>query len=125
MSPLSSCSLPKCAGKPSGGLPSNAFLFDLAPRRVNKAEPVTRLTGKLLPYRFTLASMTPSRDGSAVYFLLHFPSARLGLLPSRYEGRCPVESGLSSSRYVRNAIACFPHNKHYFQITKLYCKKQY
>ena len=64
--PDTSCDLPGS----SGGPPSNAPLFGLAPGGVYLASPVTRGTGALLPHRFTL---TPP-DGEAVCFLLHFPS---------------------------------------------------
>jgi len=62
----------------SGGPPSNAPLFGLAPGGVYLASPVARGTGALLPHRFTLTrhnkqgqSCFPYR---AVCSLLHFPS---------------------------------------------------
>ena len=58
----------------SGGPPSSASLFDLAPGGVYRASPVARGTGALLPHRFTLTG--PRERGQAVCFLLHFPSRR-------------------------------------------------
>jgi len=70
--PDASCDLPGS----SGGQPSGAPLFGLAPGGVYRASPVTRGTGALLPHRFTLtAPPTPwGATDAAVYSLLHFPS---------------------------------------------------
>ena len=82
------------SGQPgsSGGQPSYAPLFDLAPGGVYLATPVTGDAGALLPHRFTLAAPTvggstrpasPRHRGAgrvawsprrAVYSLLHLPS---------------------------------------------------
>jgi hypothetical protein len=70
--PDTSCDLPGS----SGGRPSNAPLFGLAPGGVCQASPVTRGTGALLPHRFTLTVPVScgEKRASAVYSLLHFPS---------------------------------------------------
>jgi hypothetical protein len=98
--PNTSCDLPGS----SGGQPSNAPLFGLAPGGVYRASPVTRGTGALLPHRFTLtAPLLP--DGitdTAVYFLLHFPSRhRDSALRSTLP--CGVRTFL---REIIPAIAC-------------------
>jgi hypothetical protein len=64
----------------SGGPPSDAPLFGLAPSGVYLAPTVTDRSGELLPHRFTLTPLT--RNG-AVCFLWHFPSRhRDWVLPS-------------------------------------------
>jgi hypothetical protein len=55
----------------SDGQPLNVPLFDLAPDGVYRANPVTWISGELLPHRFTLACVCDRP--SAVYSLLHFP----------------------------------------------------
>ena len=50
----------------------HCFLLGLAPNGVYLALQVTRQSGKLLPYRFTLTTRRLNAR-SAVYFLWHFP----------------------------------------------------
>jgi hypothetical protein len=73
--PDTSCDLPGS----SGGLPSNAPLFGLAPGGVCRASPVTRGTGALLPHRFTLTrhQWVP---GGLLSVALSFASPRLQVM---------------------------------------------
>ena len=77
----------------SGGPPSDAPLFGLAPGGVCLAPTVTDRTGELLPHRFTLTSLTGSVSGRRFAFCGTFlPVAGTG----RYPAPCPLEPGLSS-----------------------------
>jgi len=68
----------------SGGQPSNAPLFGLAPDGVYLAPVVTDGTGELLPHPFTLTPCKGFRPlHQAVSFLWHFPACRQDwVLPS-------------------------------------------
>jgi len=75
----------------SGGQPSNASLFGLAPDGVYQAFPVTWKTGALLPHRFTLTSHLKNGWRSALCCtFLHVTAT------PRYGASCPVVFGLSS-----------------------------
>ena len=89
-----SCDLP---GN-SGGLPSIAPLFGLAPGGVCQASPVTRGTGALLPHRFTLTrNQTNPLDSGRYTFCCTF--LHVTATP-RYGAPCPVVFGLSSGNWV-------------------------
>ena len=60
----------------SGGPPSSASLFGLAPGGVCQAPDVATGTGELLPHRFTLTLKSFVKLSRAVCFLLHFPWGR-------------------------------------------------
>ncbi len=68
----------------SGGQPSNAPLFGLAPGGVYKAFPVTRKTGALLPHHFTLTRNWPCLrtvfSGGIFSVALSFASPRLHVM---------------------------------------------
>ena len=70
--PTGSSNLPES----SGGPPSNALLFGLAPDGVCLAPDVTTGTGELLPRRFTL---TPQARGGLLSVALSCSSPRLGV----------------------------------------------
>ena len=95
--PVTSCDLPG----DSGGSPSNAPLFGLAPGGVYQASPVTRGTGALLPHLFTL---TGDPDGFRRY-LFCGTFLHVAVTP-RYGAPCPVVFGLSSRPFKDPAIAC-------------------
>ena len=88
--PDTSCDLPGS----SGGQPSIAPLFGLAPGGVCLASPVTRGTGALLPHRFTLTWYPNNCLGAGRYtFCCTFLRVAT---TSRYEAPCPAVFGLSS-----------------------------
>ena len=62
----------------SGGPPSIASLFGLAPGGVYIASPVARRTGALLPHRFTLTP--PWQRGGLLSVALAFASPRLHVM---------------------------------------------
>jgi len=66
-------------------------LFDLAPRGVCLAVPVTRHAGELLPHHFT-------HHRSSGWYIFCCTCRRTGrcLTPGRYPARCPMVFGLSS-----------------------------
>jgi hypothetical protein len=85
----------------SGGQPSNALLFGLAPGGVYLAPDVTTGTGELLPHRFTLTrhsrhpwAFLPRvvSTGRFAFCCTFLPVAETG----RYPAPCPAEPGLSS-----------------------------
>jgi hypothetical protein len=93
--PDTSCDLPGS----SGGQPSDAPLFGLAPGGVCQASPVTRGTGALLPHRFTLTGPSPvgsigRRRSALCCTFLHVT------VTPRYGAPCPVVFGLSSGNVV-------------------------
>ncbi len=55
-------------------------------------------------------TISPLLQIEAVYFLLHFPSVRLCLLPLRYKAYCSMVFGLSSvsNQRLLTATTCFP-----------------
>ena len=70
-------------------------LLGLAPDRVYRADPVTRVAGELLPHRFTLTSWEANFPDRRFAFCGTVPRLATG---GRYPLSCPVEPGLSSPK---------------------------
>ena len=78
-------------------------LFGLAPGGVCRAAKCCHWRGALLPHRFTLTSFIA--EASAVYFLLHFPSAHAAqALPGTSSARSPD----FPPHFARNAATVRP-----------------